>query len=153
MGTPYRTSSREYLLFEAALEIRAPWFIKEVRLDNARHRLDINPGFQHGAHFACNTCKKEYTAYDTRIRVFGFLKAPHYMRRSLREYVVHATPASVHADSDSRTTPHYAFLPLLTRVLASLVTVDDFGLLSLTPFPAPPIQNRSIEKANATGKN
>jgi transposase len=68
MGSPYRTSSREYQLFEAALEIKSPWFIKEVRIDYGRKRLDIILDFERGALFTCNTCKKEFTAYDTRMR-------------------------------------------------------------------------------------
>jgi transposase len=68
MGSPYKSDSREYKLFEAALEIKSPWFIKEVRIDYARRRLDIILDFERGALFTCNTCKKEFTAYDTRMR-------------------------------------------------------------------------------------
>jgi transposase len=73
MGTPYTTSSKEYQLFEAALEIKSPWSIKEVRLDYARRRLDIILDFERGAHFACTACKKEFTAYDTRMREWRHL--------------------------------------------------------------------------------
>lgn len=46
MGSPYKTNSRQYGLFEAALGIRDPWVIEEVRFDYGRRRLDIILGFQ-----------------------------------------------------------------------------------------------------------
>jgi transposase len=73
MGTPYKRNGREYRLFEAALEIKSPWFIQEVRMDDTRRRLDIILNFERGALFTCNTCKKEFTAYDTRIREWRHL--------------------------------------------------------------------------------
>jgi transposase len=73
MGSPYKTSSREYRIFEAALEISAPWEIKEVRLDYARRRLDVIMGFQRGSEFSCSQCKKTLTAYDTRMREWRHL--------------------------------------------------------------------------------
>ena len=38
VGSPYKLSSREYGLFEAALEIRAPW---EINVNNLREVCDL----------------------------------------------------------------------------------------------------------------
>ena len=73
MGTPYKLSSREYGVFEAALGIRAPWEIEEVRFDYERRRLDIVLSFSRGAVFSCSECKKTLTAYDTRMREWRHL--------------------------------------------------------------------------------
>ena len=73
MGSPYKTESRQYRLFEAALDIQAPWKIEEVRLDRERRRLDIILGFQRGALFSCSECHKPLTAYDTRMREWRHL--------------------------------------------------------------------------------
>jgi transposase len=73
MGSPYKTESRQYLLFEAALDIQSPWEIKEVRLDRERRRLDIILDFQRGALFSCCECHKPLTAYDTRMREWRHL--------------------------------------------------------------------------------
>jgi transposase len=73
MGSPYRTNSRQYILFEAALDIQAPWEIKEVRLDRERRRLDIVLDFQKGALFSCIKCNRLLTAYDTRMREWRHL--------------------------------------------------------------------------------
>jgi transposase len=71
--TPYRTDSRQYQLFEAALEIRSPWFIKELRFDHARRRLDINLDFGQGTHFHCSVCGKECMTHDTHMREWRHL--------------------------------------------------------------------------------
>ena len=68
MGIPYRTGSQQYALYEAALDIQAPWEIKEVRLDRERQRLDINLDFQRGALFSCSECHRALVAYDTHMR-------------------------------------------------------------------------------------
>ena len=73
MSSPYRTGSRQYQLFEAALNIQQPWIIEEVRLDYERRRLDIILGFQRGALFSCSECHKPLTAYDTRVREWRHL--------------------------------------------------------------------------------
>ena len=73
MGSPYRTGSRQYVLFEAALDIQAPWEIKDVRLDHERRRLDIVLDFQRGALFSCSECNRDLTAYDTRMREWRHL--------------------------------------------------------------------------------
>ena len=73
MGSPYKTESRQYQLFEAALDIQEPWEIKEVRLDRERRRLDIILDFQRGALFSCSECYKPLTAYDTRMREWRHL--------------------------------------------------------------------------------
>jgi transposase len=79
--TPYQTDSRQYQLFEEALDIKTPWFIKEVRLDHSRRRLDINLDFERGAHFTCSGCQKELTAYDTRMREWRHLDFFQYETR------------------------------------------------------------------------
>jgi transposase len=73
MGSPYKMGSREYRIFEAALNINDPWEIKEVRLDYDRRRLDINLDFRRGAEFSCSHCKKNLKAYDTRMREWRHL--------------------------------------------------------------------------------
>jgi transposase len=73
MGSPYKISSREYSLFEAALNISEPWLIKEIRFDYDRRRLDIVLDFQRGAKFCCSECQKPLTAYDTRMREWRHL--------------------------------------------------------------------------------
>jgi len=73
MGSPYRTESPQYQLFEAALDIQTPWEIKEVRLDRERRRLDIILDFQRGALFCCCECNLPLTAYDTRMREWRHL--------------------------------------------------------------------------------
>ena len=73
MGSPYRTGSRQYKLFEVALNIQSPWVIEEVRLDYERRRLDIILDFQRGSLFSCSECHKDLTAYDTRMREWRHL--------------------------------------------------------------------------------
>jgi len=73
MGSPYRTGSQQYALFEAALDIQAPWEIKDVRLDRERRRLDIVLDFQRGALFSCSECHRALAAYDTRMREWRHL--------------------------------------------------------------------------------
>ena len=73
MGSPYKTDSRQYRLFEAALDIQPPWEIKEVRLDRERRRLDVVLDFQRGALFSCCECHRSLTAYDTRMREWRHL--------------------------------------------------------------------------------
>jgi transposase len=73
MGNPYKLSSGEYTIFAAALEIREPWKIEEVRFDYGRRRLDIVLDFRRGSLFSCNECGKELTAYDTRMREWRHL--------------------------------------------------------------------------------
>ena len=73
MGSPYRVGSRQYVLFEAALDIQAPWEIKEIRLDRERRLLNIVLDFQRGALFSCNECGRALTAYDTRMREWRHL--------------------------------------------------------------------------------
>ena len=79
MGSPYKTDSRQYRFFEAALDIQAPWEIKEVRLDRERRRLDIVLDFQRGALFSCPVCHSPLTAYDTRMREWRHLDFFQYM--------------------------------------------------------------------------
>ena len=73
MGSSYKTESHQYRVFEAALDIQAPWEIKEVRLDRERRRLDIILDFHRGALFSCCECNKPLTAYDTRMREWRHL--------------------------------------------------------------------------------
>lgn len=73
MGSPYRIGSRQFSIFEAALNITAPWGIEEIRFDYDRRRLDIILGFQRGAEFHCSECQQKLTAYDTRMREWRHL--------------------------------------------------------------------------------
>jgi len=73
MGNPYRITSPEYKIFEAALGILTPWEINEIRLDHGRRRLDIVLDFQRGSLFTCSCCQQKLTAYDTRVREWRHL--------------------------------------------------------------------------------
>jgi len=52
-------------LFQVALGINSPWYIKNVHLDTAINSLEIKVDFESGAKFKCPECSNECTAYDT----------------------------------------------------------------------------------------
>lgn len=56
-------------LFEKALSIDPPWFVKEIRFDKGQKQLDIFIDFQRGATFAYEDeesgIQGEFKAYDT----------------------------------------------------------------------------------------
>ncbi|MCD5416091.1 hypothetical protein LR032_03175 [Candidatus Bipolaricaulota bacterium] len=56
-------------LFEKALSINPPWFVKEIRFDERQKKLDIFIDFQRGATFAYKDeesgIQGEFKAYDT----------------------------------------------------------------------------------------
>ena len=66
-------NGERYRLFQEALEIAPPWFVKEARLNQDRRRLDIILDFPKGSRFKCPECGCEYTAYDTRLREWRHL--------------------------------------------------------------------------------
>ena len=73
MGPLDSPNGERYRLFQEALEITPPWFVKEVRLNRDRGRLDIILDFPKGSRFKCPECGCEYTAYDTRLREWRHL--------------------------------------------------------------------------------
>ena len=73
MGPLDSLNGERYRLFQEALEITPPWFVKEVRLNQDRRRLDIILDFPKGSRFKCPECGCEYTAYDTRLREWRHL--------------------------------------------------------------------------------
>jgi len=56
-------------IFQRALGITSPWFIKSINFDENIKRLDIEVDFKRGATFIDDTedvdTRKPYTAYDT----------------------------------------------------------------------------------------
>ena len=46
-------------LFQIALGISSPWFVKSLELDPAAKRLDIHLDFQKGSKFTCPECGAE----------------------------------------------------------------------------------------------
>ena len=54
-------------IFEAALAIQSPWYLKEVQFDVAKKRLDIFIDFKRGSTFSSTNadCPEEYKVKDT----------------------------------------------------------------------------------------
>ena len=52
-------------IFQSALGITAPWFVKSIDFDEENKRLDIHIDFKRGATFMDEEDKKPYKAYDT----------------------------------------------------------------------------------------
>lgn len=56
-------------IFQRALGITSPWFIKSINFDENLNRLDIEIDFKRGTTFIDDTenadTRKPYTAYDT----------------------------------------------------------------------------------------
>lgn len=55
------------MLFEAALSISKPWYIKEIKFDSGLKRLDVHIDFNRGSVFKSSNPDHadEYKAYDT----------------------------------------------------------------------------------------
>ncbi|MCP4913505.1 MAG: ISL3 family transposase [Oligoflexia bacterium] len=62
-------------LFEAALSIEKPWFIKNVEFDPEKKRLDVHIDFERGSTFTCAdpAVEGEFKAYDTVNKVWRHL--------------------------------------------------------------------------------
>ena len=73
MGPRDHLNEEGYRIFQEGLKITPPWFVKEVRLNEDRRRLDIILDFPKGSRFKCPECGCECTAYDTRIREWRHL--------------------------------------------------------------------------------
>ncbi len=73
IDSPDSLDDARYRLFEEALEISPPWFIKDVRFNKERRRLDIVLDFRKGSRFKCPECGGEFTAYDTKMREWRHL--------------------------------------------------------------------------------
>ena len=54
-------------LFEAALSVKAPWYIKNIKFDAGAQRLDIYIDFKRGSTFSSESPEfiESYKAYDT----------------------------------------------------------------------------------------
>ena len=55
-------------LFEAALGIKAPWFVQSVNFDEARRQLTIGVDFVAGSRFAHADAPGEHPVHDTQIK-------------------------------------------------------------------------------------
>lgn len=53
-------------LFQVALGIDKPWYIKEVKLDKEANNLTLNIDFEIGAKFNCPSCDEMCPVYDTK---------------------------------------------------------------------------------------
>lgn len=61
-------------IFQQALHINAPWFIKSIDFNEEQKRLDIHIDFERGAKFSVDDApKKAYTAYDTTVKIWRHL--------------------------------------------------------------------------------
>jgi len=62
-------------IFEAALSIKSPWYIKNIEFDASKKRLDIHIDFQKGATFSSDEpgYEDEYGVYDTDIKTWRHL--------------------------------------------------------------------------------
>lgn len=65
-------------LFESALGIKTPWYIKEVIYNQNKKRLDIHIDFKKGSKFYYEdektSVKGNFKAYDTREKVMEAFK-------------------------------------------------------------------------------
>jgi transposase len=55
-------------LFEAALGIKSPWFVKAVDFDAAQRRLTISVDFPRGSRFAHAHAPGQHPVHDTQIK-------------------------------------------------------------------------------------
>jgi transposase len=60
-------------LYQQILGIKAPWFVKDVKLEVASKTVKIILGHERGAKFTCSECGKESTVYDHRKRQWRHL--------------------------------------------------------------------------------
>jgi transposase len=64
---------KDKLLFQAALGLKAPWFVSDVELSTSEKRLDIFIDFERGARFPCPECQSMCQVHDTSERVWRHL--------------------------------------------------------------------------------
>jgi transposase len=61
-------------IFQQALHINDPWFIKSIDFNEEQKRLDIHIDFKRGAKFTADgDSEKSYTAYDTVVKTWRHL--------------------------------------------------------------------------------
>lgn len=65
-------------VFQLALGINSPWFLKDIKLDGKLSKLDIRVDFTPGSKFPCISCGEEYTAYDTKDKTWQHLNFFNY---------------------------------------------------------------------------
>ena len=81
-------------LFQIALGISSPWFVKSLELDPAAKRLDIHLDFQKGSKFTCPECGAEgRKVHDTTTKTWRHLNFFQY------EAYLTARVPRVHCDS------------------------------------------------------
>src|SRR3974390_3459993 len=60
-------------LFQAALGIVAPWYVKDVDFDISKHLLNITVDFPKGSRFPVEGVEGVHPAYDTRAKRYRHL--------------------------------------------------------------------------------
>ena len=65
----------KHTLFETALSISKPWYIKKIELDFEKKVIDIYINFERGTLFSSINpdCKGSYKAYDTKAKTWRHL--------------------------------------------------------------------------------
>jgi transposase len=56
---------RDIDLFQLALGLQEPWFVRNINFDEKAQRIDIHLDFKAGGQFPCPECGKPVGAYDT----------------------------------------------------------------------------------------
>lgn len=80
-------------IFQQALHINDPWFIKSIDFNEQEKKLDIHIDFKKGAKFSTdNEAQKAYSAYDTVVKTWRHLNFFEY------ECYLHARVPSVKND-------------------------------------------------------
>ena len=60
-------------LFQMALMIKPPWFVKRVEFSPEKKRLDLYLDFKSGSSFSCPVCGKPGKAYDATMKTWRHL--------------------------------------------------------------------------------
>jgi hypothetical protein len=60
-------------IFEQALSVESPWFIKEMTFDAGRKRLDIRIDFTKGSRFSLEEGGPAYPVHDTEEKTWRHL--------------------------------------------------------------------------------
>jgi transposase len=56
---------RDTDLFNLALGLKEPWYVKEIEFKEHEKRIDIFLDFKKGGKFSCSKCEAQYSAYDS----------------------------------------------------------------------------------------
>jgi len=65
----------EKILFQLALGLTEPWFVRDTKFDPAAKRLDLFLYFKRGHAFPCPECGKPSIAYDTEEKAWCHLNS------------------------------------------------------------------------------